>query len=172
MVSPGSSRRKILYDELLERHGAMVEGIVSQVSRRFPPGLFDSRDLVHEGVIALMLAADRFDPDRGVFDDYANVVIRGSVLRSIVKGQWGWSVDVDPDTIEAPLSDVRELLMELTIPQRYVVVRSFGLDGVKAMSDDEMAVQLEIRSSRVSTIRMEALALMRKISCGEVQDGR
>lgn len=171
MASQRSSRRKILYDELLERHGAMVELIVSQVSRRFPPGLFDSRDLVHEGVIALMLAADRFDPDRGVFDDYANVVIRGSVLRAVIKGQWGWSADVDPDTIEAPLHDVHDFLMELSIPQRYVVVRSFGLDGARALDDGEMANHLEVRAARIAVIRMEALALMRRIADEEVDDG-
>jgi DNA-directed RNA polymerase sigma subunit (sigma70/sigma32) len=169
VVSQRSSRRKILYDELLERHGTMVEGIVSQVSRRFPPGLFDSRDLIQEGVIALMMAADRFDPDRGVFDDYADVVIRGSVLRAVIKGQWGWRSDVDLDTVEAPLHDVRDLLLELSIPQRYVVVRSFGLDGSGSLTDDEMAVNLEIKAARVMTIRMEALALMRKIYCEEVQ---
>jgi len=153
---------EILWAELLDRHAILVDRIVAGLEARMPVGIHETRDLIHEGIIALMLATARYDPRRGVFEDYATIVIRGHVLRYIIKGSSVSTGDITHWDQEPPLHDLRDALMDLDDCSREVVVRSFGLAG-KEESDETIAARLHINPVDVGRIRMEALARMKMI---------
>lgn len=65
----------------IEQYMPLVHSIAAMVSGKgLPPNiLYD--DLVSDGTIGLMKAADNFDPDRGVkFETYASYRVRGEIL--------------------------------------------------------------------------------------------
>jgi DNA-directed RNA polymerase sigma subunit (sigma70/sigma32) len=153
-------RDPILWSELLDRHAILVDRIVAGLEAKMPVGIHEPKDLIHEGIIALMLAAARYQPRRGTFEDYATIVIRGHVLRYIINGSSVNAGDITHWDHVSPLHDMRDALMDLDDCAREVVVRSFGLDG-KVESDDAIASRLNINKKDVRIIRMEALSMMR-----------
>ena len=76
-------------EELVLRHHRLVRGVV----RSFRGAGFPAEDLLQAGTIGLLLAVDRFDPERGAsFVTYASALIRGE-LRHLLRDQ-GWAVRV------------------------------------------------------------------------------
>lgn len=76
-------------ETLIVRHRRLVP----RVARSFRSAGFPFEDLLQAGTIGLILAADRFDPDRGVqFATYARVLIRGE-LQHLLRDH-GWAVRV------------------------------------------------------------------------------
>lgn len=69
--------------ELIERYAALA----TSVARRLPVplgALIDRDDVESAGLVGLIDAVDRFDPERGVpFEAYAKVRIRGAILDEI-----------------------------------------------------------------------------------------
>jgi RNA polymerase sigma factor FliA len=73
---------------LVEQNLALVEQVVLRVSRTFP-AFVDRSELVSAGMLALVQAAQRFDPDRGVpFAGYAAQRVRGAVLDVARSEDW------------------------------------------------------------------------------------
>jgi RNA polymerase sigma factor (sigma-70 family) len=75
---------------LVERHRGLVLATARAFAGRLPVGM-EPADLIQEGLIALCLAAQGFDPDRGVrFSTYASPWIRGMMVRAVQ--QWGHGI--------------------------------------------------------------------------------
>jgi RNA polymerase sigma factor FliA len=72
----------------LERHLPLVEQVVHQVAGGFPRHV-DRSELVRDGVLGLVEAANRYDGERGVpFDRFAARRIRGAVLDAVRAADW------------------------------------------------------------------------------------
>ena len=74
----GEAERLSVRDELILLHMPLVDHIARKYSRRGEP----LEDLVQVGMIGLVKATDRFDPDRGVeFSTYATPTVLGEIKR-------------------------------------------------------------------------------------------
>ena len=161
----------------------MVEAnvaLVAHVARRLrpPDSPIPLVDLVQEGVLGLMQAVERFDPDRGHrFSTYAMWWIRGAILGALRGAQPTLSLtgddgleddlpaeehDLLEDVTRAGLRDcVPELLDTLTDRGRRVVTLRYGLDGNADHSVAETARALGTSQARVRRIEEHALARLR-----------
>ncbi len=163
----------------------MVEAnvaLVAHLARRLrpPDAAVPHVDLVQEGVLGLMQAVERFDPDRGHrFSTYATWWIRGAILRALraappqasLAGEDG-AVDDLPDVERDPLEGIaREhlhaglpaLLERLPAHGRRVVALRYGLDGEEGRSVAETARALGTSQARVRRIEEHALARLRAL---------
>lgn len=75
--------------ELLAQYLPLVGQVVRQMGMNFPSATIEASDLRQCGVIGLMSAFERFDPDFGVeFRTYASRRIRGQVLDELRAIDW------------------------------------------------------------------------------------
>lgn len=75
-------------DQLINQHLYLVPNTVTRVVKSVPPGI-ERADLEGEGYLALVKAAARFDPARGVkFSSYALSLIRGAMLDFLREEDW------------------------------------------------------------------------------------
>lgn len=66
----------------------MVERNARGIARRLPPQI-DKQDLVDAGYLALVEAAQKFDPTRGVtLEQYAMQKVRGAMWDTVRRGNW------------------------------------------------------------------------------------
>jgi RNA polymerase sigma factor FliA len=80
--------RSARQEQLILEHLPGIKFIAARYSNSLPPYV-DVRDLVGEGVLGLLTAAARFDPERGVkFKTYAESRIRGAILDSLRGLDW------------------------------------------------------------------------------------
>lgn len=158
---------EILHDEVLERYEGLVSWVVDQSIRKFffVRGAFDRDDLIQEGRIGLFLAADRFDPDRGRFVDYARVTIRGVVVRAMIVGSTpDSSVIPFEEVVEAPsVDDVRCAVLSLPDLDREVILYTYGLDGRSIMTEEMLAARLGISEDDLARIHVSALFQLKNI---------
>ena len=74
--------------ETVEKYLPLVRFVAEKIHRRLPPGV-DLESLIHSGVIGLLEALERFDPQRGVeFEIYARYRIRGEVMQCLRSLDW------------------------------------------------------------------------------------
>ena len=74
-----------LDDEQIKKYLPMVKAIARRISTKLPRH-YDVEDLVSDGVMGLMAASDRFDPERGVkFETFATYYIKGAILDNLPK---------------------------------------------------------------------------------------
>lgn len=166
-----------------EARNRMVEAnvaLVAHVARRLrPPGsTIPHADLVQEGVLGLMQAVERFDPDRGYrFSTYAMWWIRGSILRALRSAPEPDSLTGDDGAVEdvpdeggdlledvaraADAAGLADLLETLPAHGRRVVALRYGLDDCTAHSVAETARALGTSQARVRRIEEHALARLR-----------
>src|SRR5215467_148363 len=75
-------------EELVTKYLPFVRYVAEKVHRRLPPGV-DLESLVHSGVVGLLEALNRFDPQRGVeFEVYARYRIQGEVMQCLRSLDW------------------------------------------------------------------------------------
>ena len=83
-------------EELVLRH----EGLARRVARRYRGAGIPDDDLVQAGIVALIVAVDRYRPDRGAqFATYAAARIQGEV-RHVIRDH-GWAVRMPRELQEA-----------------------------------------------------------------------
>jgi RNA polymerase sigma factor for flagellar operon FliA len=82
------TRRPELRDRLITDYAPLVRFVVGRLG--IPPtSLLEAEDLVSYGMIGLINAIDRFDPDRGVrFEAFATSRIRGAVIDQLRTLNW------------------------------------------------------------------------------------
>ncbi|MEE8430845.1 MAG: sigma-70 family RNA polymerase sigma factor [Candidatus Desulfatibia sp.] len=86
MVSKQHEKRNLTRRKLIDKYMPTVRRIVLQYNRKLPPKI-DINDLVSAGVVGLLRAMEKFDPERGVnFTSFANYHIKGSILDEL--RQW------------------------------------------------------------------------------------
>jgi RNA polymerase sigma factor for flagellar operon FliA len=77
-----------LKDEIVKRFLPLVRYVAGRMSVKFPIGL-DFEDILSFGVLGLLDAIDRFEPDRGfVFQTFAVPRIRGAILDELRRFDW------------------------------------------------------------------------------------
>ena len=79
---------KDLRDRLVLQYAPLVKYVAGRVRSGLPASV-DQGDLVSDGVIGLMDAIDKFEPDRGLqFQTYAVPRIRGAIVDGLRKSDW------------------------------------------------------------------------------------
>ena len=75
-------------DERVAAHLSLVEAIARQLHRRLPPNV-DVEALINSGVVGLLEALERYDPQRGVsFPVYARHRIYGEMIQCLRSLDW------------------------------------------------------------------------------------
>ena len=75
-------------DECVAAHLPLVEAIARQLHRRLPPNV-DVDALINSGVVGLLEALDRYDPERGVtFPVFARHRIYGEMIQCLRSLDW------------------------------------------------------------------------------------
>ena len=81
---PSRARR----EELVEAHLSQVKFIAERLAAKLPPSV-DLDDLMGAGMLGLLDAVDKFDPNKGVmFRTYAEMRVRGAMLDSLRDLDW------------------------------------------------------------------------------------
>jgi RNA polymerase sigma factor FliA len=113
-------------DQLILQFSPLVKFVAGRIRSGLPSGV-DQGDLVSDGVIGLMDAIDKFEPDRGLqFQTYAVSRIRGAIVDGLRAADW------------VPRS-VREKIREIDAAQTKLE-RSLG----RTPRDSEVAAELKI----------------------------
>ncbi|MBZ0252368.1 MAG: FliA/WhiG family RNA polymerase sigma factor [Candidatus Methylomirabilis sp.] len=75
-------------EELINKYAPLVDFLARRIAIKLPPNI-DVQDLVNSGIIGLIDAVDKFDPDRMVdFKTYAQYRVRGAILDSLRALDW------------------------------------------------------------------------------------
>ena len=130
-------------DERIEAHIALVEPIARQIQRTLPPS-FELDDLVAAGYLALVQAADAYDPDAHggtPFSAYARMIIRGRILDSVRRRHYTAAthapIEAAPEPAIAPdleqwidetrqVSRVQKVVEMLPRPERRLLRSHYG----------------------------------------------
>ena len=113
-------------DQLILQFSPLVKFVAGRIRSGLPSGV-DQGDLVSDGVIGLMDAIDKFDPDRGLqFQTYAVSRIRGAIVDGLRAADW------------VPRS-VREKIRDITAAQTRLE-HKLG----RVPTDREVAAELKI----------------------------
>lgn len=77
--------KRTLDNAAIKQYMPMVRAIARRISTKLPRH-YDMEDLISDGVMGLMAAAERFDPERGVkFETFATYYIKGAILDNLPK---------------------------------------------------------------------------------------
>lgn len=75
-------------ERLIVQYAPLVKYVAGRVRAGLPPQV-DQADLISDGIIGLMDAIDKFDPDRGLqFQTYAVRRIRGAIIDGLRRLDW------------------------------------------------------------------------------------
>lgn len=90
---------------LVEKHLALVAPIAKRVGSQLPKSILVD-DLIQEGHMGLMQAAQRFDPKKGIpFGTYARYRIRGSIIDAFRRRNYHYELHDDVGPALADISD-------------------------------------------------------------------
>ncbi len=138
------------------------QGLVHWMAKKYLWTGVPYDDLVQEGNVGLMIAAERFDPDRGFkFSTYATWWVRQKIQRALK--QRGHNISLDEqrgesgrrmiDTVAAPEGDrvldeqnakhIRRALAILSPSEARVIRFRLALDDVKCIAPDKLRVWLD-----------------------------
>ena len=94
-------------EQLILEHLPQIKYIAQRVSAKLPSHV-DVKDLISSGVLGLLAAIEKFDPNRGVkFKTYAELRIRGSILDSLRSLDWA------PRSLRKKSKDLERMYKEL-----------------------------------------------------------
>lgn len=152
--STGSPRAR---DELIVHYAPLVKYVAARVAIGLPNNV-DQEDLASAGILGLMEAVNKFEPDRGFkFESYAAARIRGAIIDDLR------SLDWVPRSVRSQARKVEEALSKLQ--------DKLG----RVPTDEEVAEEMEVtvrklRSiyAKVSTILF--VSLDRLMSVGDKGD--
>ena len=95
-------------DALINETLPLIRHIAHRVATRLPSSV-EIRDLINAGVLGLLDAVDKFDPERKVkFKTYAEVRIRGAILDSLRNLDWA------PRSLRKKSKDLERMYAELS----------------------------------------------------------
>ncbi|MEB3187217.1 MAG: sigma-70 family RNA polymerase sigma factor [bacterium] len=80
-----TSGKRGVEDAAVKQYLPMVRAIARRISTKLPRH-YDLEDLVADGIMGLLVARERFDPERGVkFETFATYYIKGAILDNLPK---------------------------------------------------------------------------------------
>src|SRR5919206_4047690 len=95
-------------DALINETLPLIKHIAHRVATRLPSNI-ELQDLINAGVLGLLDAIDKFEPERNVkFKTYAEVRIRGAILDSLRNLDWA------PRSLRKKSKDLEKIYAELT----------------------------------------------------------
>ena len=95
-------------DALINETLPLIKHIAHRVAVRLPNNI-EIRDLINAGVIGLLDAIEKFEPERNIkFKTYAEVRIRGAILDSLRNLDWA------PRSLRKKSKDLERTYSELT----------------------------------------------------------
>ncbi len=75
-------------EEVILKYAPLIKYIANRIAARLPLRL-DAQDLINSGVLGLMDALEKFDPEKGVkFETYAEYRIKGAILDNLRAMDW------------------------------------------------------------------------------------
>jgi RNA polymerase sigma factor for flagellar operon FliA len=75
-------------EEMIEAYLPLVRLVAQRIHRCLPPGV-DLSSLIHSGIVGLLEAVQRYDPERGVaFQTYARYRIQGEIMEYLRSLDW------------------------------------------------------------------------------------
>jgi len=88
LPSPTGRMDQAERDELIRQYAPLIKYIASRIAMRLPPNV-SMEDLVSAGVIGLIDAIEKFDPERNTqFKTYAEFRIKGAILDELRSLDW------------------------------------------------------------------------------------
>jgi len=126
--------------ELVQKHAKLVRTVAHRIFRRLPHHIrgFEEEDLVSVGIIGLLDAHDRFNPDSGVaFDSFAEFRIKGAILDEIRRN------DFFPRRLRAKANALKKTTAELEV--------KLG----RTPTDAELSTELEIAIADLAKLKQE-----------------
>ena len=88
MARVPADQEKALRDQLILRYSPLVKYVAGRLGSGLPAHI-DDGDLVSYGLLGLISAIDRFDPDRDIkFETYAIARIRGAIIDELRTLDW------------------------------------------------------------------------------------
>lgn len=165
--------------------------LVAHISKKYYNAVSDGDDLISIGTIGLIKAVDTFRLDKcAKFSSYASICIQNEILMYLRSGKksaldisMNEPIDTDrngnvltimdtiavDDTIADDIdtaikcSKLRKIIHEeLTDTERDIIVKRYGLNGRKPLTQREIADELHISRSYVSRIEKKLLERMRR----------
>jgi RNA polymerase sigma factor for flagellar operon FliA len=124
---PRARKKEPVSEEVVSKYLPLVRYVAEKIHRRLPPGV-DLESLVHSGVVGLLEALERYDPQRGVdFEIYARYRIQGEVMQCLRSLDWvsrsvrAWGRKIEAARIRLAGKFVREpsaeeMAKELEVP--------------------------------------------------------
>ena len=75
-------------DEIIHQYYPLVQEFAYRLANRMPNHI-DVEDLIHVGVIGLMEAVDRYNPDQmASFDAYLKIRLQGAMVDELRRSDW------------------------------------------------------------------------------------
>lgn len=94
-------------DELILKYAPMVKYIANRIATKLPQSV-DMDDLIQVGILGLIDAVSKFDPQRGIkFQTYADFRIRGAILDELR------AVDWVPRAVRQVASQIQDIYFQL-----------------------------------------------------------
>lgn len=154
-------------DRLVLQYAPLVKYVAGRVRSGLPSSV-DQADLVSDGVIGLMDAIDKFEPDRGLqFQTYAVPRIRGSIVDGLRKSDWvprsvrekirdinAAQVKLERELGRTP--DDTEVAGELGIPVGELRATYSKISYTNVVSIDEMGIGDDTAPTAPSTTLIDA----------------
>jgi RNA polymerase sigma factor (sigma-70 family) len=160
-------------NELVEQHLDLVRKIAGSLLSLFPPSIeFD--DLVQEGNLGLLRAAEMYDRARGVaFAAYAKRRVRGAILDSNRRRHYRNAThcpiedapeisekpDVDQRIDEARLARTVNKVVEILPPRERGIIQRYYLAG---HTSKEIAQEIGMLTPRVGELRRAAMGSLKR----------
>ena len=123
---------KALRDRLILTYAPLVKFVAGRISSGLPPHV-DDNDLVSYGLLGLIGAIERYDPDRDVkFETYAIARIKGSIIDELRSMDWV------PRSVRARARQIEQAIAQLEAQLH------------RAPTDEEIAAKLGITEEELS----------------------
>lgn len=146
-------------------------GLAADVAKRFRRSLVDFEDLVQEATLALVKAADDYDPLLGIdFGKFARIRMKFALLKiAATASERRDHVDtVNLDAIAEELDDrlfdeVWDAVEALPEPDQPVVVKLFELDGQGRRGRRTVADECGLTEKQVRGVKSRSLKTMKRL---------
>jgi len=114
-------------DRLILQYAPMIKHLALRIAMRLPSHI-EIEDLINSGVIGLIDAIEKFDPEKGVrFETYAEFRIRGTILDELRAQDWvSRSVRQKANQLSRTYAELEQKLGRAATDEE--VMESLGLD--------------------------------------------
>ncbi|MCP2266645.1 sigma-70 family RNA polymerase sigma factor [Promicromonospora thailandica] len=146
-------------ERLVLAHLRLVPAVASSYAGRLP-----FMDLVQEGNVGLVRAADSYDPAHGTFAAYAHRWVRRSIVRAVAAAEQASAAQSGPTPEQTLMRRrVRQAVARLDAVEARVLEMRFGLLDGTTHTLDEISRRLGVAKEHVAQILESALARLRDV---------